>query len=141
MITAFLDMNILLDYILNRQPFAKEALSIIELAERGMIEAAVSSASIYAATYFIRKVHSPARSVKIIADLIRIVSALPTDAHMIGRALTKHHLDLEDAYQYETALSYPLTDYFVTRNIKDFRRLETSLPVIVPGDFLLKVTL
>src|SRR5437773_2294893 len=101
MITAFPDTNILLDYILMRQPFAQDALSIIEFAERGIIEVVVSSASIYTTTYFVQKIHKPARSAKIIGEFIKIVSVISTDKNTIGRALGKHANDLEDAYQYE----------------------------------------
>ncbi len=45
--------------------------------------------------------------------------------------------DLEDAFQYQTALVSGLVAYFVTGNIKDFRLVDQiRLPIITPTDMV-----
>jgi hypothetical protein len=45
-------------------------------------------------------------------------------------------MDVEDAIQYFTALENEEIDYFITRNIKDFRPSDIHLPVLTPSQFL-----
>jgi len=140
MINCFLDTNVLLDWVLDREPFDSEALLIIELAEKGIIEAEISSASLFTVTYFIRKTQTLAGATRIIRDMISIFSLLPTTKSEVQTALNSNAVDLEDAYQYFTALSHPSIDYFVTRNEKHFHRIESKLPVVSPVEFLKIVT-
>lgn len=55
---------------------------------------------------------------------------------VIQRSLQSAAVDLEDAYQYFTALHHE-ADYFLTGNLKDFRTIAApDLPVITPADFM-----
>ncbi len=136
MINCFIDTNVLLDWVLDRKPFNSEALLIKELAEKRIIEAEISSASLFTVTYFIRKTNTLAGTTRIIRAMISIFSLLPTTKSEVQTALNSYAVELEDAYQYFTAVSHPSIDYFVTRNEKHFHRIETKLPVVNPGEFL-----
>ncbi len=51
-------------------------------------------------------------------------------------ALHAGFLDLEDAVQYHTALQIKGIDYFITSNIKDYKKASAQLPVITPKQFI-----
>ncbi|MCY7411327.1 MAG: hypothetical protein LH473_13725 [Chitinophagales bacterium] len=61
---------------------------------------------------------------------------LPTHKHEIDLALSSGASDIEDAFQYFTALFNAPIDYFVTRNKKDFRKIAGKLPVVSSSEFL-----
>ena len=58
MIKLFLDTNIVLDFILKREGFAKEAAIIFDLGERKKIQLFLSSLSINNIDYVVSKIES-----------------------------------------------------------------------------------
>ena len=64
--------------------------------------------------------------------ILLIFEIIPTSNTPFQKACLRNMKDLEDAFQYEIALSFQL-DYFVTANLKDFTSQDTTLlPVINP---------
>lgn len=51
------------------------------------------------------------------------------------RAVSSLFSDKEDALQYYTALNHG-ADYFITRNIRDYKSSSDRLPVMTPVSFL-----
>ncbi len=50
-------------------------------------------------------------------------------------AITSPFKDKEDALQYYTALNHG-ADYFITRNITDYKSTSVRLPVMTPVEFI-----
>jgi hypothetical protein len=60
------------------------------------------------------------------------------DERIFTSALHAGFSDLEDAVQYHTALHIKDINYFITSNIKDFKKATTQLPVLTPKQFVKK---
>ena len=54
----FLDTNIIIDVIANRQPWVREALILLELAKRGRVTLITSDYSFINVAYVTRKLYS-----------------------------------------------------------------------------------
>ncbi|MBX2910541.1 MAG: hypothetical protein KF717_00045 [Cyclobacteriaceae bacterium] len=68
-------------------------------------------------------------------DFITVCELVPSGKVAVLESLSSSFKDKEDGLQYYTAL-YRDVDYFITRNIKDYRKNEqTSLPVYTPVEF------
>ncbi len=134
----FLDTNVLLDHALDRQDtFADEANLILDYCEGGVLKGLISTGSWYSLTYVLRKRwgNTPKLTEKLL-EFLSLLEVVSTDSFVLRQALAVHRRDLEDAYQYFTALHHQ-ADYFITANLKDFRPIEVStLPVVSPSDFL-----
>jgi predicted nucleic acid-binding protein len=131
--SVFLDTNIFLDHILDRDAYSS---LLLKACEDGQVIGYASSASLYTLAYVIRKSVSIPETKKVIGDFLRFVSILPTDKNILRIALDSAFTDLEDAFQYFTALDNEMVDYFVTNNLKDFQKVSTQLPVISPKKFI-----
>lgn len=133
-----LDTNVLLDYAMDRRDtFADEAEKILKLAEMGQLRCSVTVGSWYTATYVLEKQLKNAQQLR--GDWLNYLSLLDLlDAPKaaIHQALLSPAKDLEDAYQYFTALHHR-ADYFISANLVDFKSiLDPDLPVVSPSDFL-----
>lgn len=136
---VFLDTNVILDHALGRA-FAEEAEKILRMSELGEINCYISSGALYTLAYVlekaIRNVETVREKLLLYLTLVIPVSNFPNN---FEQALCdKLFDDIEDAFQYYTALQAGC-DFFVTANIKDFKKGEMKkLPVIKPDDYLVR---
>ena len=129
----FLDTNIMLDLLGEREPFYVEAAKLATLAERGKLTMVVSPLSFTTVNYFISKFESPQiakeklRKFKIISE----TSAMSDQT--IEKGLNSNFTDFEDALQYFCAVDSNC-DVIITRNAKDFKK--SLLPVMSADEYL-----
>jgi len=133
MMNVFLDTNVVLDFILNREGFAKEAAILFDLGEREKIELSLSSLSINNIDYVVSKIASKKKSREIIIKLLSLVTILPVERSTIEKAATCDFKDFEDAIQNYCAKEAGLMHIF-TRNVKDYK--ESDLSIQSPKEFL-----
>ena len=138
--TIFLDTNVILDWILDRKDtYAEEATRLFEASENNKITLYVSSGSIYTLVYVLYK--SGKRGVELqksIADFLEFVEIEPTHKKSFVEASKGSYFkDMEDTFQYHTALQNTKISYFVTGNLKDFKDLQILLlPVVTPLEMI-----
>ena len=132
---VFLDTNVVLDYLLEREDFYENANRLFELAYSAEIPMYISSLSVANIAYVERKNFSREILYDIITDLRKVISFTNVDDLTIQRALILRANDFEDAIQYFSALQAG-ADCIVTRNVKDFSF--SDIEVITPSDFLTK---
>lgn len=72
----------------------------------------------------------------IILQLLAFVSLVSPLEDAFKNGLMTEFIDLEDAVQYYTALQIKGIDFFITSNIKDFKKATDKLPVLAPTQFL-----
>jgi len=130
---VFLDTNIFLDHFLQRNESSSE---VLKLCEVGKIYGCASSASFFTMAYLVEKHFSKQEARSILSQYINFITILPTIKDDLSHAFSSGFTDLEDAFQYFTALHHTGMDYFLTHNIKDFKAATSSLPVITPEEFL-----
>jgi predicted nucleic acid-binding protein len=133
--SVFLDTNIFLDHLLDRDAHSS---ALLKCCEDGLVHGYASSASFYTLAYVIRKNVSASETRKWLGDYLRFISILPTQKHQLRISLEATFNDLEDAFQYFTALQEEKLDFFITNNLKDFLRVSKQLPVTSPKKFILE---
>jgi predicted nucleic acid-binding protein len=132
----FIDTNILIDLLADRQPFSKFAIEIFSKAEQKQIELYTSSHSIATTHYLLKKYMEEKTLRKILLDLISYLKVISIDENLIKKSLKSKLPDFEDAIQMHCA--YNIQDMFciITRNLKDFK--DSSIPVFSSEEFLRK---
>ncbi|WP_026951854.1 type II toxin-antitoxin system VapC family toxin [Algoriphagus mannitolivorans] len=128
----FLDTNILLDFLGNRQPFGKYALEIFNKSRLREWELWTSDNSILTSYYIVSKEIGEAESRIKISRLINFLEIQPTQKAHIQKALTSDFKDLEDGVQHFCASSIPSLNGIITRNKKDFE--PSQIPVFEPWE-------
>lgn len=128
----FLDTNILLDFLGNRQPFGKYALEILNKSRTKEWELWTSDNSILTSYYIIAKEIGEAESRIKISRLINFLEIQPTKNAHIQQALASDFKDLEDGVQHFCASSIPGIGGIITRNKKDFKT--SQIPVFEPWE-------
>lgn len=128
----FLDTNILLDFLGNRQPFGKYALEILDKSRLKEWELWTSDNSILTSYYIISKEIGESESRAKISRLINFIEIHPTQKAHIQQALDSDFKDLEDGVQHFCASSIAGLEGIITRNKKDF--ISSQVPVFVPWE-------
>ncbi|MBF9222091.1 type II toxin-antitoxin system VapC family toxin [Hymenobacter ruricola] len=128
----FLDTNVLVDFLINRQPFALEAAALFELGRQQRVVLYAASLSFATVYYLVRQGRSHEQALALVAQLERLVQVVAVDGPTVRAALSGEFRDFEDGLQYFSARSMPLVEAIVTRNAKDFRT--GSLPTYLPAE-------
>lgn len=132
---VFLDADVVLDHLADRQPFAEFAHRIFALGETGELMLHVSALSFCNLYYLLRKQRGHEVAVDLLAKLARLVRITSVDEAQIRGALTANIRDFEDAVQYASASAVKDVTVLITRNRRDFGT--QPLPVQTPDEFLL----
>lgn len=132
--TVFLDTNVILDFFLDRVPFADDAAAILSLAVEKNIKAYVSPLTVSNIYYILRKLAGHDKVIKKLRLLLTIVSVTRMTKQIVLKALNSKFGDFEDALQSFAAGEYENIDVIITRNIKDYKH--SDLAVMTPGSFL-----
>ena len=132
---VFLDTNILMDFIENREK-REYAETIIELGKTGAIQLFASYLSYANMGYIYRKRNQEERY-NLIRKARRIATVLPCDTDQLDSALNIPVKDYEDMLQYQCALASGC-DVIVTNNKRDFQEF-CQLPFLTSEEFLLQV--
>ena len=112
-----LDTNVLLDYILLREPFTQDAQKIIELCQNEILHGAPAAQSVADMFYILRKNISVEERRKILLCLCNIFHVESVDKVKLTRALMNQDFsDFEDCLQSECAAAFK-ADYIITRNV------------------------
>lgn len=137
---AFLDTNILLDLLLERNGY-EAAAQILQLRDEGKIDLCVSILTMVNVAYVYKKTVGQNAVIPNMKCLSAIVDVLPMDNDTLDHALYVEGKDFEDTMQYLCAVQNHC-DAIITRNEKDFRfsrglrDLPEPIPVYSPDAFL-----
>ena len=134
MTDLFIDTDVIIDFIIDRQPFSREAAQVFTLIEQKKIKG-YTSALCYSNLYYVLSKYAPhKRVIAMLNELSELVGILKVDDDIIKASLASDFKDFEDAIQHFTAMVYKRIDVIITRNIKDYKK--SSLPVMTPETFL-----
>jgi len=132
----FLDTNVMLDFLGERDPFYISAAKIATLADKRKLIIVVSALSYATLSYFLTKYYGlektkdKLRKFKVISEICEL------DALIIEKGLNSDFPDFEDSLQYYSALRTEC-DIIITRNGKDFKK--SQIPVMTPDEFLTSI--
>lgn len=135
---VLLDINIVLDFLLAREPFADDAEQMIEFSEKKQIQAYITANSVTDLFYIMRKHPDQEKCKQAISNLLTIIDIVSITRSDILKSIDLNFKDFEDALQTQCAKKIK-AEYIITRNSKDFE--DKSVKVITPKDFLNKIEL
>lgn len=131
----FLDTNVILDVVLNRQDFCEQAQKILQLGFDGECELFASDVTFTTVSYYARKNRTREQLYEVLQTLREFIEVAPTGRESIDWAISQQWKDFEDAVQYYAALRVG-ADYIISRNVRDYPY--NDVPVVRPNDILAK---
>ncbi|MCM1183680.1 MAG: PIN domain-containing protein [Roseburia sp.] len=128
------DTNIIIDVLLEREPFAEASCKVLSLCEEHKIDGFVSASAVTDIYYLVRKYsHSTDLAYKAIGKMLEIVKVCSVTNNDILTAFQRKAKDFEDCLMATCAKSIRC-DYIITRNKKDFE--EFDIPSLTPVELL-----
>lgn len=130
---AFVDTDVILDFLIAGEPFALDAARIFSLSEKKEISICTTGLVFSNAYYILRKLSTHKKVIEKLAQLARLIDIIGLPKVAVMQALESEFGDFEDALQYYAALSED-TKIIITRNIRDFKH--SQLAVLTPDQYL-----
>jgi len=131
---VFLDTVVSFDIISKRGPHFAHAVKLLEFTARDKIALLILESSLTNLIYLSVDIYKLPDTVPRLLDFIGVCGIVSGGKVVMMEALASNFKDKEDALQYYTALQH-VADYFLTRNIKDYRLSSPLLPVFSPLEF------
>ena len=100
---VFLDTDVVLDHLADRQPFAEHAHRLLALAETGRLTLCVSALSFSNLYYLLRKLKGHGDALALLGKLRSLVRVSAVTETEIQAALASSFNDFEDAIQHFAA--------------------------------------
>lgn len=123
---VFVDTDVVIDFLIDREPFSEDAAKLFTYSERGVLKVCLSSLCFNNLYYVIRKLEGRERAILLLERIEKIVTILPVDDKIIRQALVSDIKDFEDAVQHYCAKAAGITT-ILTRNIKDYSKSELAI--------------
>ena len=130
-----LDTNIVLDFLLQREPFCNDAKIIFELIESDEVNGYLCATSVTTIYYLISKNVNKLKANEIIEDLLQLFDIADVNKNILLQSLQNNGIDFEDSVIYSSA-EYFNIDVIITRDKKGFK--QSNIKVLQPNIFLEK---
>ena len=130
---VFLDTNVVVDLLGEREPYYDAAAKIATLADKGKIEVFVSALTYSTVYYLLSRFENQTQVKEKIRKFKLIAQTSDLTDNIIDRSLSSNFNDFEDALQYYCAIKMDCK-ILITRNVKDFK--ESGMPVLSPEEYL-----
>jgi predicted nucleic acid-binding protein len=130
---VLVDINVLLDVILDRKPWADDATLLLDAIATGRVSGHVAGHALTTVYHLVDREQGRGRAVTAVSDLLGIFTVVPLGNDEFHRALALGLSDYEDAVQVAACLAAG-ADVLVTRNEKDFKGAPVTLRT--PGELL-----
>jgi predicted nucleic acid-binding protein len=128
----FVDTNVLIDFLADREPFATDAARLFDLSHKKKIQLYVSAVSYNNIYYILRQSLTHSATSKILGELNEWTHVIDVTVGVIRKSLTSEFKDFEDAIQYNCAKSLSTIEAFITRDTSDYKK--NSLPLLTPKE-------
>ena len=127
------DTNVVLDVLLDREPFATVGAHLFSHVERGRIPGYLCATTVTTVHYLAQKTLGPEQARQKIRHLMRLFEVAPVNRIVLEAALSSRLADFEDAVVQEAALHVGAQG-LVTRDPSGFKG--ARLPVYAPDELL-----
>ena len=114
------DTNVVLDVLLDRQPYGEASASAWAAVETGIAEGVLAAHSVTTIHYLVRKERGNAKATQIILAILRVFGVAAIDGAVVQEALQLPFSDFEDAVTASAARAAGC-ECIVTRDPKGFR--------------------
>ena len=125
------DTNVVLDVLLDREPFATTAAQLFSHVERGAMSGYLCATTVTTVHYLAHKTLGSEHARVNIRNLLRLFEVAPVNRAVLEGALASRLQDFEDAVLYEAALHVGAKG-IVTRDPLGFKG--ARLPVYAPDE-------
>lgn len=130
---VLIDTNVVLDLLLEREPFVEHSIALFEHIERGDLAGYIAATTITNIFYIIRKTKGNEIALIAINQLLIGLQFCAVDRRTVETALSLGLKDFEDGIQLACATLAQL-DGIVTRDPKDF--IGSNLSIYSPTELL-----
>jgi predicted nucleic acid-binding protein len=127
------DTNVILDVLLDREPFANEAAYLLTKIESSGVTGFLCATTATTIHYLATKVLGAREAARHIRSLLSLFEIAPVNRLVLENALACGFSDFEDAVVHEAA-RHADAKYIVTRDLAGFKKAE--LPVFTPSEFI-----
>ncbi len=131
------DTDVLVDFLLDREPFAEAAAQLLTAVDRGELYGCACANSITTVFYLTRKAVGAPKAKRHVRALLSLLQIAGVNESVLAEALDSRIRDFEDAVVAASAARAKV-DIIVTRNLKDFKH--ATLPVQTPAQLLTLLT-
>ena len=128
------DTNVVLDVLLDREPFSSTSAKLFSKVESGEISGYVCATTITTIHYLARKVIGDDSAIEEINKLLKLFEVAPVNRAVLDTAVSSGFKDFEDAVVHESAL-YKEAQGIVTRDPNGFKK--SKIHVYSPEELLL----
>ncbi len=127
------DTNVILDVLLDREPFSHNASLLLSKVEQSEIIGFICTTTVTTIHYLASKALGSQAASHHIKSLLSLFVVAPVNRVVLENAVASKFADFEDAVLHEAAC-HAGAKYIVTRNIADFKN--SKLPVFGPNEFM-----
>ena len=120
------DTNVVLDLLLDREPFSSQAAQLFTLIETGELSGCICATTVTTVHYLSVKVAGSRIAREHIKKLLTLFEIAPVNRSVLETALKLKFRDFEDAVVHEAARQVGAQG-IVTRNTKDFKIAKISI--------------
>ena len=120
------DTNVILDVLLDREPFSTTAAKLFSRVETGEITGFVCATTITTLHYLTSKMISADSALEEINKLMMLFEVAPVNRAVLDAALSSGFKDFEDAVLHESGL-YKEAQGIVTRDSDGFKKSEINI--------------
>jgi len=125
-----IDTNVVLDVLLQREPFVKPAVDVLNLVQKAHVQEYISASAVTDIYYIANRQMRDRTAVRnLLQRLLLVVSVAVVSEQEIRHALSLAWTDFEDSVQYSVALLNEM-DGIVTRNPTDYQGAD--IPIWLP---------
>lgn len=114
------DTNVVLDVLLDRQPYVEASAAVWAAVETGIAEGMLAAHAVTTIHYLVRKERGNAKAGRILSAILRVFDVAAVDGAVVQEALQLPFSDFEDAVT-AAAARVAGCECIITRDPKGFR--------------------
>ncbi len=131
---VLVDTNIVLDALLEREPFVRDARALLEATRSQQIQGYVTATTLTNIFYIVQRQTRNLESARqAVSMTLTLMEVCPVNRDTLEAAFASNLRDFEDAVQLACAMASRL-DAIVTRNAQDFAG--ATLPILSTSELL-----
>jgi len=132
-VRVLFDTNVVLDLLLDRDPFSMPAAQLIAMVESQQITGYLCATTITTVYYLAQKAVGRKKAHQQVQELMSLFSIAAVNRPVLELAVASKFTDFEDSVLHQSALQVQAQG-IVTRNVNDFKY--SSIPVYSPAELL-----
>ena len=113
------DTNVLMDVLLERQPFVHESAAVVDQVVRGAVTGLIGATTVTTIFYLASREIGSKDAMRQIQKLMNLYEVAPVTRSVLDAAITSNSPDFENAVLAEAA-HHAGAQAIITRNLKDF---------------------